>query len=190
MAPPQHSAQYVPKDALGLAVQGGLIVGGAGALLSATQNSLSKQNIGALGFITRTGSTIGLFAGAGTTYMFFKSASANLRESDDYVNSAIGGFFAGAVLGVKFRTMPAVLGYASAASVIMAIYEITGGSLRGFGDKSFDIYEWKEKFRATHRRPVEELIETLGDNPLTRDPEYETRRRERLKAKYGVVVPE
>ena len=56
-APPQ----YEPKDALGRAAQGALVVGSAGALLSAVQNSLAKHNVGALGFLTRTGGSIGIF---------------------------------------------------------------------------------------------------------------------------------
>lgn len=61
MAPLPQSEQYQPKDALAAAGQGTLVMGSAGALLSAVQNSLAKQNIGAIGFITRTGGTIGLF---------------------------------------------------------------------------------------------------------------------------------
>lgn len=61
MAPLLQSDQYQPKDALAAAAQGTLVMGSAGALLSAVQNSLAKQNIGAMGFITRTGGTIGLF---------------------------------------------------------------------------------------------------------------------------------
>ena len=61
MAPPPQNDQYEPKDALGRAVQGTIVVGSAGALMSAVQNSLAKQNVGAMGFITRTGGTIGIF---------------------------------------------------------------------------------------------------------------------------------
>jgi len=49
------------RDAIGQGVKGTLIVGGVGAILSGIQNSLSKQNIGAFGVITRTGGTIGIF---------------------------------------------------------------------------------------------------------------------------------
>lgn len=37
----------------------------------------------------------------GGTYEFVKFASANLREKNDSLNPAIGGFFSGAVLGLK-----------------------------------------------------------------------------------------
>jgi len=60
MAPSPYT-DYEPKDALARAAQGTIVVGTAGALLSAVQNSLAKQNLGGMGFITRTGGTIGIF---------------------------------------------------------------------------------------------------------------------------------
>ena len=40
-------------------------------------------------------------AAMGGSYEFAKTASANLREKDDSWNNAIGGFFAGTMLGLK-----------------------------------------------------------------------------------------
>lgn len=37
----------------------------------------------------------------GGAYMFTKDAAANLRKKDDSYNSAIGGAFAGSMLGLK-----------------------------------------------------------------------------------------
>lgn len=37
----------------------------------------------------------------GGTYEFVKTASANLREKEDHWNVAIGGFFSGAILGLR-----------------------------------------------------------------------------------------
>jgi hypothetical protein len=37
----------------------------------------------------------------GGTYEFVKNASANLREKDDHYNVALGGFFSGAILGLR-----------------------------------------------------------------------------------------
>jgi hypothetical protein len=39
----------------------------------------------------------------GGTYEFVRTASANLREKDDSFNVALGGFFAGAVIGMRCR---------------------------------------------------------------------------------------
>jgi hypothetical protein len=45
-------------------------------------------------------------AAAGGLLEFTRVSSANLREQDDHWNHAVGGFFAGAVLGVRSRNMP------------------------------------------------------------------------------------
>jgi hypothetical protein len=37
----------------------------------------------------------------GGTYEFTRFASANLREKDDAVNTAIGGFLAGSIMGIR-----------------------------------------------------------------------------------------
>ena len=111
---------YKPQDAVAQSVQATLIVGGAGLLISTVQNTLTRQNVGAWGVITRTGGTIGIFglisdstwdsctivligdiAAMGGTFEFVRIASANLREKDDSWNPAIGGFFAGGILGMK-----------------------------------------------------------------------------------------
>lgn len=191
MAHHEHGDHYEPKDALRDSLRGIAVVGGAGALLSAVKNSLAKQNVGAMGFITRTGGTIALFAGMGGTYMFAKSASANLREKDDSYNSVIGGALAGAVMGTRFRTMPAVLGYSAALGVIMGGFEYTGGSLQGmYKDITLDEVSRKEMIRSTRRKPIESIIEEVGETPRTQAPGYELRRAERLKEKYGIVVPQ
>lgn len=42
-----------------------------------------------------------LAAAMGGTYEFVKTASANLREREDPWNTAFGGFFSGAILGLR-----------------------------------------------------------------------------------------
>jgi hypothetical protein len=44
-----------------------------------------------------------LIAAMGGTYEFVKTASANLREKEDHYNTALGGFFSGAILGLRGR---------------------------------------------------------------------------------------
>jgi hypothetical protein len=39
-------------------------------------------------------------AAMGGTYEFTRYASANLREKDDSYNTALGGFFAGSIMGL------------------------------------------------------------------------------------------
>lgn len=52
---------YHPQDAIGSSIKATLITTGAGAFVSTVQNTLTKQNVGALGVFTRTGGTIAVF---------------------------------------------------------------------------------------------------------------------------------
>ncbi len=52
---------YQPKDAISAALKSTAITGGAGALVSSIQNTLTKQNVSAWGIFTRTGGTIVVF---------------------------------------------------------------------------------------------------------------------------------
>ncbi|CCX15594.1 Tim17/Tim22/Tim23/Pmp24 family-domain-containing protein [Pyronema domesticum] len=175
------------KDAVGQGVKGTLIVGGVGAIMSGIQNSLSKQNIGAMGVITKTGATIGIFAAMGGSYMFVRNAAANLREKDDHWNPTIAGFVSGAVLGTRFRTMPAVLGYGAGLAVLLGTFDYTGGTLRGyFRDPDFDEITRKENIRKNRRRPFEETVEEIGEGRGIQGPGYEDRRRALLTEKYGI----
>lgn len=118
----QEEAVYQPKDAIGLGVTSTLVMGAAGLTVSAIQNTLTKQNVSGWGVFTRTGGSIALFgvdrvissgcgqrvltvniAAVGGTYGFTKAAAANLRAKDDSWNPAIGGFLAGAVLGMRCK---------------------------------------------------------------------------------------
>ena len=109
---------YHPQDAIENTVSSGLRVGGAGLLLAAVQNTLTRENIGAFGVFTRYGGTVALFgtqtlandlisvtdgfpAAMGGTYAFVSTASANLREKNDAYNAGLGGFFAGSLVGLR-----------------------------------------------------------------------------------------
>ncbi len=52
---------YQPKDAVGQCLNSTLLVGGAGLMMSAVSNSLARENVGAMGIFTRTGSTVAAF---------------------------------------------------------------------------------------------------------------------------------
>lgn len=52
---------YQPKDAVGATIKATMITGTAGTFVSAIQNVLAKQNVGAFGVFTRTGGTIAVF---------------------------------------------------------------------------------------------------------------------------------
>jgi hypothetical protein len=97
--------QYHPKDAVKAAINGTMITGAAGGLVSAIQNTLTKRNVSAWGVFTIGEAFMSCSddpaAAVGGTYEFTRFASANLREKDDSLNTAIGGFLAGSVLGLR-----------------------------------------------------------------------------------------
>ncbi|KAI9825185.1 MAG: hypothetical protein M1819_000590 [Sarea resinae] len=187
---PSDQDLYHPKDAIGIALKSTAIMGAAGAMVSGIQNTLTKQNVGPMGVFTRTGGTIAIFAAMGGTYEFARHAAANLREKDDSWNPAIGGFLAGSIMGLRFRTFPAVLGYGAGAAVLLGVFDYTGGVLTGYTrDPEVDEFDRKEYMRKNRRRPIQETIEDLGEGRGIYAPGYEERRRERLREKYGVEVP-
>ena len=120
-------------------------------------------------------------AALGGVYEFSRHAAANLREKNDSYNEAIGGFLGGATMGLRsglafredgtlgpdtvtVRTIPAVIGFGSALAVIMATFDVTGGSLAGPGqDPNVDVYAQREALRANKRRPIQETIDELGE---------------------------
>ena len=54
----------------------------------------------------------------GGTYEFVKTASANLREKEDYWNVTLGGFFAGSILGLRGLFSPFSRGYCNAVKTL------------------------------------------------------------------------
>ncbi|KAL8941659.1 MAG: hypothetical protein Q9216_002122 [Gyalolechia sp. 2 TL-2023] len=155
---------YEPKDAISHSARSTMVLGGAGLFISAVQNALTRQNVGGWGVITRTGGTIVMFAAIGGTFGFARIAAANLREKEDAYNQAIGGFFAGSVVGFRMRSFPAVLGFGALVAIILGTHEYTGGKLSGFArDHMVDQYQRKEQLRRNRRRPIEETLQELGE---------------------------
>ncbi|KAL3426219.1 Tim17/Tim22/Tim23 family protein [Phlyctema vagabunda] len=188
MAPGQE--QYHPKDAISAAINGSVVSGAAGAMVSAIQNTLTRRNVSAWGVVTRSGGTIAVFTAMGATYEFTKNASANLRQKDDSLNTAIGGFLAGSMLGLKVGRTPAVVGYGALCAVVLGAFDYTGGRLTGYmKDPAVDEFDRKEELRKNRRRPIQETIEQLGEGRGIYGPGYDERRRQRIKENYGIDVP-
>ena len=66
MTAPEHggassAAGFTPKPTLEYASTVAMKAGGVGLFVSALQNALGKHSYGAMGVLTRTGSTIGFF---------------------------------------------------------------------------------------------------------------------------------
>ena len=234
---------YEPKDALEITSEHALIVGGFGAVISAIQNTLARQNLGAMGFLTRFGGTTATFSmSVGLRYCdnghLTMSCSCNGRivwfhadcrgESprkrglmehgywrifcwlygwpDQYVDlNFTSARYADLLVG---RTLPACLGYGALLSVLMGVFDYTGGKLTGYEkDPTVDEIDRKEFLRKNRRRSIWETIAELGEGRglyLTTGsenchgltlagiygPGYQERRRERIKQNYGIDVGE
>lgn len=61
--------------------------------------------------------------------------------------------------------MPMVLGYGAATSVLLTVFEYTGGSLRGKRPEieGMDEFERKESLRRNQRGPIEQTIAEVGE---------------------------
>ncbi|KAJ5732616.1 hypothetical protein N7493_004097 [Penicillium malachiteum] len=190
MAHHEEDHSYHPKDAISAATKTTLLTGTVGLMGSAVQNTLARRNVGALGVLTRSGGTIGIFAAMGGTYEFVRTASANLREVEDTYNTALGAFFSGSLLGFRARSFPAVLGYGVALSTAMVAFEYTGGSLFGYKkEHTEDEFERRQKIRKNFQTPAEQTFAELGEGRGIYGPNYEERRAERIKETYGIEVP-
>ncbi|KAL4881380.1 hypothetical protein BJY04DRAFT_188786 [Aspergillus karnatakaensis] len=180
---------YHPKDTVGRTFNTTALTGFVGLFTSAVQNTLVRRNVGGWGVLTKSGSTIGIFAAMGGTYEFVKTASANLREKEDHWNVALGGFFSGAILGLRVRTFPALLGYGAALATTLGGFEYSGGSLFGKKrDPNVDEFDRREKIRTQWRSPGEQTLAELGEGRGIYGPGYAERRRERIKEAYGIDV--
>jgi hypothetical protein len=104
-------------------------------------------------------------------------------------------------------SMSRVLGFGALTAVILGAFDYTGGTFSGYNkDPEIDEFERKQHLRKNKRRPIEETIAEIGEGrglssprrlrPILANsftgiyaPGYQERRRERLKAKYGIDVP-
>ncbi|KAF2144450.1 uncharacterized protein K452DRAFT_284769 [Aplosporella prunicola CBS 121167] len=180
---------YHPKDTIGRTIKSTAWLAGAGTFVSAIQNTLTKQNYGPMGIFRQTGGTIATFTAMGFSYEFVRCATANLRQKDDTWNEIIGGFFGGAMVGLRVRTVPAFLGYGAGLATILGTFDFCGHALTGYTrDPNVDEYERKEYLRTNRRRPFEQTVAELGEGRGIRGPGYEERRRQLLKEKYGYEI--
>ncbi len=117
--------------------------------------------------------------------------------------------FEGNWLNIVDGTTPAVLGFGALFAIVLGAYDYTGGRLTGYRkDPEGDEFATKEYLRRNRRRPIEQTIAEVGEgrgmSQLSRlrlnpciliyavgiyAPGYEERRRERIKATYGIDVP-
>lgn len=111
--------------------------------------------------------------------------------------------------------MPRIVGMGAFTAVVLAVFDYTGGSLRGWAAQTNeDRFEQKEYLRKNRRRPMEETLAQLGDGrggskcggeessmgcfphstgtradrTVIHSPNYNELRVERLKEKYGYEI--
>lgn len=75
--------------------------------------------------------------------------------------------------GLPVRTIPAVLGYGALTAVMLGVFDYTGGSFNGSkAGTDRDEFEHKEWLRKNKRRPIQEVLDDLGEGrgmPLLSD---------------------
>ncbi|EAT80533.1 hypothetical protein HBI56_190690 [Parastagonospora nodorum] len=176
------------QDALANTASTTLQLTAVGAIVAGVQNTLRKQNVGAMGIITRSGGIIALYAGVGAAYQFTKDATSNLRQKDDCYSEAVAGFVGGMGLGVYKRSLPFMLGAGAATSVAMTAFRYTNGWRGATAETDEEEVERREAAKKLRRRPLSETIEQLGEGRGIYAPGHEERRRQRLMDKYGIDV--
>ncbi|KAF4979582.1 hypothetical protein FZEAL_4252 [Fusarium zealandicum] len=178
---------FKPYDVLDDTAKAALTGAGGGLFISSVRNALSRTNVGVLSVFTRGAPVVGIATAAPAAYMFFSRTSMNLREQNDPWSAALGGFAAGAVLGLPTKRMPVVLALGASLGTIQGMFHYLGGRYDSF-NREDDTFERKEVVRRTTRLPIEQTISEIGEGRGIRPPGYDERRAERLKEKYGVEI--
>ncbi|OAA81821.1 Mitochondrial import inner membrane translocase subunit Tim17 family protein [Akanthomyces lecanii RCEF 1005] len=178
---------YHPHDVLDETAKTSVVGLGAGFFLAAVQNALSKRNVGAFGVFSRGAPIIGLAAASPAAYTFFSRTAMNLREKDDALAAGIGGFAAGAVLGLPSKRMPIVMALGGFVGGVQGMFKLLGGRLDSFKEED-DEFAHKETVRRTTRVPVAQTVSEIGEGRGIKPPGYEERRRERIQEKYGFEI--
>jgi len=154
------------QDAVRLGLTSAGLSGCIGLFVAAAQNSLSHTRVGPMGIFTRSGSTIAIFTAVGGLYPFARAVSSNLREKNDPWNSFNGGFTAGLASILKIRTLPGIVGFATALGFSMAIFDWAGNSLQGLSKDDMSP-DKNPMFSVTKRVPREQTLRELGLTPAT-----------------------
>ncbi|OAA73628.1 Mitochondrial import inner membrane translocase subunit Tim17 family protein [Cordyceps fumosorosea ARSEF 2679] len=180
-------AAYHAHDVLDETSKTAVVGLGAGFFMAAVQNALSRRNVGAFGVFTRGAPVIGLAAAAPAAYTFVSRTTMNLREKDDALAAGLGGFAAGAVIGLPSKRMPIVFALGGLVGGVQTAFRLAGGRLDSFKEEE-DEFARKETARRTTRVPVEQTVSEVGEGRGIKPPGYEERRRERIQEKYGFEI--
>ncbi|RSH92199.1 hypothetical protein EHS25_008614 [Saitozyma podzolica] len=152
-SPLEHAHTFHAHSALNAASKVTLQSAGVGLLVSAVQNALEKHDKGAMGIVTRTGGTIAFFAAMGFSFSYTQAAVANLRATDDALNSAAGGCAAGFIAGVRARSLPMAFGACAAMGTMIGTFSAAGNALTGTDRLSIPRPEREERRKAFFKQP-------------------------------------
>ncbi|KAL7004846.1 hypothetical protein EMMF5_005579 [Cystobasidiomycetes sp. EMM_F5] len=178
-------ATFTARTPVGSAFTSGLQGAGVGLLVSSVQNSVQKVSAhgmvsalllaqtdsrslfvgkqhkqGALGVLTRTGGTIGLFGGMAAIFTYVDATMANVRNTDDALNGAVGGCAAGFLMGVRKGSLPAAFGGCALLGGLIGSFDMAGGQILGNGKQSLSTEEREERRKAFFKK-------RSWDSPLT-----------------------
>ncbi|KAF8898805.1 hypothetical protein BD779DRAFT_1431821 [Infundibulicybe gibba] len=148
---------FNPKPSLKYASTIGLQAGAVGAFVSTIQNALGKHSNGAMGFVTRTGGTIGFFAAMGATFALTESIVANQRQTNDAFNGATGACAAGFLAGIRARSIPMAVGSCVVLGAAMGTFDYSGQLVGEKGETR------EEKRRKFFKYPPKPLIENTPE---------------------------
>ncbi|KDQ63384.1 hypothetical protein JAAARDRAFT_202839 [Jaapia argillacea MUCL 33604] len=150
---------YDPKPSLRYAASVGGQTALIGAFVSTIQNALGSHNRGAMGFLTRTGGTIGVFAAMGFTFAFTEAAVANQRQKDDPINGVAGGCAAGFLAGIRAKSLPVAVASCAVIGGAMGAYDYAGKALVGDRSAAQSKEERRKRFFKQPKSPAAEAEE-------------------------------
>ncbi|KAJ9125571.1 hypothetical protein QFC22_000533 [Naganishia vaughanmartiniae] len=150
---PAEAAVFMPHPSLAVGSKVAVTSAGVGLLVSAVQNALETHNKGAMGIFTRTGGTIGFFTAMGFTFAFSQAAVANIRETDDALNSAAGGCAAGFLAGARAGSFPIGIASCAVLGTLLGTFDAAGKSLTGTDRQSIPRPEREQRRLEFFKKP-------------------------------------
>jgi len=149
------------KNAVLIGLQGA----GVGVLVASVQNALQHHNRGAMGVLTRSGGTIGLFGAMAATFAFTDSYVTNVRQKEDPLNGAIAGCAVGLLAGARVRSIPVGIASCAGIATLIGTFDAAGSSLRGQAlDMATPLTKEERRRRFFKHQPTVSVTPLPGDS--------------------------
>ncbi|KAK1921581.1 hypothetical protein DB88DRAFT_474745 [Papiliotrema laurentii] len=165
VASPAEPHMFHPHDTGSIVMRTTMLGAGAGFAVSCFQNALQKHDKGAMGVFTRTGGSIAYFTGVAFAFSSAQAIAANVRETDDALNGAIGGCAAGFVAGIYGRSLPAAFGGCAFMGTLIGTFNAAGGSFAGKDTAPTTGVEREEARKSWFKQKKPLLDETPAGQP-------------------------